>query len=57
MSTKAKKVDRLKITPGRAKYIFVYPFEKTRDWLSPDKSRTTGHDGPNTLKSVIDIPR
>jgi chlorite dismutase len=23
---------RLKIVPGRAKYIFVYPFVKTRDW-------------------------
>jgi chlorite dismutase len=23
---------RLKIIPGRAKYIFVYPFVKTRDW-------------------------
>ena len=23
---------RLKIAPGRAKYIFVYPFEKTREW-------------------------
>ena len=23
---------RLKIVPGRAKYLFVYPFVKTRDW-------------------------
>jgi chlorite dismutase len=26
--------DRLHIVPGRAKYLFVYPFVKTREWYS-----------------------
>ncbi len=26
--------DRLHIIPGRSKYLFVYPFVKTRDWYS-----------------------
>ncbi|HVG32329.1 MAG TPA: chlorite dismutase family protein [Pyrinomonadaceae bacterium] len=26
--------DRLHIVPGRSKYLFVYPFVKTRDWYS-----------------------
>ena len=33
---------RLKITPGRAKYIFVYPFEKTRDWYLLTKAARQG---------------
>ena len=27
---------RVRIVPGRAKYIFVYPFVKTRDWYLKD---------------------
>ena len=31
---------RLKIVPGRARYIFVYPFVKTREWyLTPAEER------------------
>jgi chlorite dismutase len=26
--------DRLHIVPGRSKYLFIYPFVKTRDWYS-----------------------
>ena len=33
---------RLKITPGRSKYIFVYPFEKTRDWYLLTKAARQG---------------
>ncbi|MDR4492987.1 MAG: chlorite dismutase family protein [Nitrospirales bacterium] len=33
---------RLKITPGRAKYIFVYPFEKTREWYLLTKAARQG---------------
>jgi len=31
--------DRLHIVPGRSKYLFVYPFVKTRDWYArtPDQ--------------------
>jgi chlorite dismutase len=33
---------RLQITPGRAKYIFVYPFEKTREWYLLTKAARQG---------------
>jgi len=33
---------RLKITPGRSKYIFVYPFEKTREWYLLTKAARQG---------------
>lgn len=33
---------RLKISPGRAKYIFVYPFEKTREWYLLTKAARQG---------------
>ena len=47
---------RLKITPTGAKYLFVYPFVKTRAWYMLDKSErqrmmdshiTTGHKYPS----------
>lgn len=33
---------RLRITPGKSKYIFVYPFEKTREWYLLTKSARQG---------------
>ena len=33
---------RLKITPGRSKYIFVYAFEKTREWYLLTKAARQG---------------
>ena len=33
---------RLKITPGRSKYIFIYPFEKTREWYLLTKAARQG---------------
>ncbi|MDA1189335.1 MAG: chlorite dismutase family protein [Chloroflexi bacterium] len=47
---------RLKVTPGQAKYFFVYPFVKTKDWyLLPAEERgrmmsehfRTGHKYPS----------
>ncbi|MEE9249335.1 MAG: chlorite dismutase family protein [Dehalococcoidia bacterium] len=34
--------NRLHVTPVEAKYLFVYPFVKTRDWYSLDKSTRQG---------------
>ncbi|MCZ6799783.1 MAG: chlorite dismutase family protein [Nitrospirae bacterium] len=33
---------RLKIVPGKSKYIFVYPFEKTREWYLLTKAARQG---------------
>ena len=33
---------RLRITPGRSKYIFVYPFEKRREWYLLTKAARQG---------------
>jgi len=33
---------RLKITPGKSKYLFVYPFEKTREWFLLTKAARQG---------------
>lgn len=34
--------NRLKVMPVEAKYLFVYPFVKTREWYSLDKSTRQG---------------
>ena len=34
--------NRLQVTPVEAKYLFVYPFVKTREWYSLDKSTRQG---------------
>ncbi len=33
---------RLKVVPGEAKYLFIYPFVKTRDWYLLTKSARQG---------------
>ena len=43
---------RLKIVPGRARYIFVYPFVKTREWyLTPAEERQETMDEHITVGS------
>ena len=39
---KGQEGNRLQVTPVEAKYLFVYPFVKTREWYSLDKSTRQG---------------
>src|SRR3977135_3527899 len=36
---------RLTVVPGKAKYIFVYPFLKTREWFLLTKAARQGQMG------------